>query len=242
MQESVINSLSKVWEQGITRNGVSQEDQKRAATLAARQRDVDVEVSAGHAAAFITAGRRTQYEVAIELAPLSDKQWDAFLHAVAKQPSQTSALLTGDNQLDLAQTVTANDIDFAAESNEITFSCTCSMPADLCNHTLATIGLLTETFHQNPFEYFLFRGKTHKEITTFLTASQGSAVSLENTLDSLKKQKKLLPDSLALPKKPQKIKQWASAPPPNSPFTQEDLLLLSHDACKRAHALVAAKP
>jgi len=116
-------------------------------------------------AARVQGSRSTPYKISIQVAPLSDAQWEKVLDALAEQAIFTAQLLAGDmpNEIDAAFK-TAGVSLFPAKRGDLTTDCSCPDYANPCKHVAATHYILGERFDEDPFLLFRLRGRTQEQI------------------------------------------------------------------------------
>jgi len=136
----------------------------------ARQGQVlDIVFSTGIITAPVQGSRRTPYLVRIELVPLSDRQWDVVLDALADQALYSAQLLNGEMPPDIQQVFDAVRVPlFPASSGDLVTDCTCPDWANPCKHVAAVYYLMGERFDQDPFLLFELRGRSKSEVIAAL--------------------------------------------------------------------------
>ncbi len=116
-------------------------------------------------AARVQGSRSTPYKISIQVAPLSDAQWEKVLDALAEQAIFTAQLLAGDMPRDIdAAFKTAGVSLFPERRGDLTTDCSCPDFANPCKHVAATHYILGERFDEDPFLLFRLRGRTQEQI------------------------------------------------------------------------------
>jgi len=131
-------------------------------------------------AARVQGSRSTPYKILIQVAPLTDAQWEKVLDALAEQAIFTAQLLAGDMPRDIdAAFKTAGVSLFPAKRGDLTTDCSCPDFANPCKHVAATHYILCERFDEDPFLLFRLRGRTQEQILQGLRQRRAGQDGLE---------------------------------------------------------------
>lgn len=143
---------------------------------------LEINEQAGAITARVQGSRRTPYKVRIEIAPLSDAEWDKVIEAMAGQALFAAKLLAGEMPQNIEEAfATAGVSLFPGHSKDLITSCSCPDWANPCKHIAAVYYLLGERFDDDPFMLFRLRGRTKEQIMEALRAKRaaGAAVIAE---------------------------------------------------------------
>jgi len=128
------------------------------------------EVSGG-VEAKVQGSRRTPYQVTITVDPLSDKQWERVLDALADQAIFTVQLLAGEMPPDIEEVFTAAGVSlFPDKRAQLHTDCSCPDWANPCKHVAAVHYILGEQFDEDPFMLFRLRGRNQEQLMADLRA------------------------------------------------------------------------
>ena len=121
--------------------------------------------------AKVQGSRARPYDVAIEVKPLADKQWEQAIDALSEQAIFAAKLLAGEMPQDIETAFDAAGVPlFPRGSRDIVASCSCPDSANPCKHIAAVYYLLGERFDEDPFLIFQARGRTREQIVAALRA------------------------------------------------------------------------
>jgi uncharacterized Zn finger protein len=116
-------------------------------------------------AARVQGSRRTPYKIVIQIAPLTDAQWEKVIDALAEQAIFTAQLLAGEMPQEIEQAFNTAGVSlFPAKRGDLTTDCSCPDYANPCKHIAATHYILGERFDEDPFLLFRLRGRTQEQI------------------------------------------------------------------------------
>jgi uncharacterized Zn finger protein len=116
-------------------------------------------------AARVQGSRRTPYKISIQVAPLTNVQWDKVIDALSEQALFTARLLAGEMPQEIEQAFSAAGVSlFPAKRGDLKTDCSCPDYANPCKHVAATHYILGERFDEDPFLLFRLRGRTQEQI------------------------------------------------------------------------------
>ena len=119
--------------------------------------------------AKVQGSRSRPYKVTINIAPLSDAQWDAVIDALAEQAIFTAQLLSGEMPQDIEEAFKdAGASLFPEKRGDLETDCSCPDWANPCKHVAAAHYILGERFDEDPFLIFRLRGRTQDEVMSAL--------------------------------------------------------------------------
>jgi uncharacterized Zn finger protein len=131
-------------------------------------------------AARVQGSRHTPYKITIQIAPLSDAQWEQVIDALAEQAIFTAQLLAGDMPQEIDTTFKAAGVSlFPAKRGDLSTACSCPDYANPCKHIAATHYILGERFDEDPFLLFRLRGRTQEQILQGLRQRRAGRESVE---------------------------------------------------------------
>jgi uncharacterized Zn finger protein len=136
----------------------------------ARQGQVmDIQVTPGQVQSRVQGSRPKPYKVNIQLQPLSDRQWETVLDALAEQAIFAAQLLNGEMPPDVEEVFQAVKVPlFPAKRGDLQTECSCPDWANPCKHIAAVYYLLGERFDEDPFLLFELRGRSKEQVIAAL--------------------------------------------------------------------------
>lgn len=146
---------------------------QRGRSYARKGQVLSLEEGQGRITAKVQGSRRTPYKITIELTPLSVKDWDKVLAALAARPYFVAQLLAGEMPPEIEEAFQAAKLDLFPGKKELKQACNCPDWADVCKHLAAAHYILAERFDEDPFLLFRLRGKTQEEILASLGTGAG---------------------------------------------------------------------
>lgn len=115
--------------------------------------------------ARVQGSQRKPYKITIQVAPLTDAQWESVIDALAEQAIFTAQLLSGEMPQDIEQAFDIAGVSlFPARRSDLSTDCSCPDWANPCKHVAATHYILSERFDEDPFLLFRLRGRTQEQI------------------------------------------------------------------------------
>jgi uncharacterized Zn finger protein len=149
----------------------------RGRSYARRGQVLEINVQPGQIAARVQGSRRTPYRVSIHLKPLTGRQWDKVLDALAEQALFAAQLLNGEMPPDIEQVFDAAQVPlFPSSRGDLETDCSCPDWANPCKHIAAVYYLLGERFDENPFLLFELRGRSQEQIAAALRERRAQGV------------------------------------------------------------------
>ncbi len=138
-----------------------------------------LEISYGKAYAHVQGSRPRPYRTEIYVKPLSDKQWEEALSALAGQAIYAAKLLAGEMPADIEAIFEGLGISLFPESlHDVSVDCSCPDEwGDPCKHGAAVYYLLADQIDADPFVLFHLRGRTRDQILSALRSLRGAAAS-----------------------------------------------------------------
>lgn len=152
----------------------------RGRSYARKGQVLSIEETKDGVAARVQGSRRSPYKVKIQVAPLSDDQWEKAIDALAEQAIFTAQLLSGEMPQEIEQAFQAAEVSlFPSQRGDLATHCSCPDWANPCKHVAATYYLLGERFDEDPFLLFRLRGRTQEQILQELGQRRAGQDSLQ---------------------------------------------------------------
>ena len=137
----------------------------RGRSYARKGQVLSIEETKGEIAARVQGSRKAPYRITIQIAPLTDAEWDKVFNTLAEQAIFTAQLLAGEMPQDIEQAFEAAKVSlFPAKRNDLQTDCSCPDYANPCKHVAATHYILGERFDEDPFLIFRLRGRTQEQV------------------------------------------------------------------------------
>jgi uncharacterized Zn finger protein len=156
--------------------------------------------------ARVQGSRRSPYKVKIQIAPLSDAQWETVIDTLAEQALFTAQLLAGDMPQEIESAFEAAHTHlFPSRRDDLNTECSCPDYSNPCKHIAATHYILGERFDEDPFLIFRLRGRTQEQVMAALR--QRRAGASETNEDEVEEQE------VVIPLEEQIAHYWESAAP-----------------------------
>ncbi len=141
----------------------------RGRSYARRGQVLSIDETKGGIAASVQGSRSKPYRIKIQIAPLTDAQWDQVFDVLAGQAIFTALLLAGEMPQEIEQAFKAAGVSlFPARRSDLITECSCPDYANPCKHIAATHYILGERFDEDPFLIFRLRGRTQEQVMAAL--------------------------------------------------------------------------
>jgi len=115
--------------------------------------------------ARVQGSRAKPYKVTIEVAPLSDRQWEKVLDVLSGQAIFAAQLLAGEMPAQIDAAFAAAGVSlFPNRAGDLKTACSCPDWANPCKHVAAVHYILGDRFDEDPFLLFRLRGRTQEQI------------------------------------------------------------------------------
>ena len=154
----------------------------RGRTYARKGQVMNIDLQPGLITARVQGSRRTPYSVRIEIAPLSDAQWERAIDALAAQAFFAAQLLGGRMPPEIEDVFTTVGASLLPTSADVEMSCSCPDWANPCKHIAAVYYLLAEAFDRDPFHTFTLRGRSRDQVMEALRERRVAATSAAQPL------------------------------------------------------------
>ncbi|MEV5010518.1 SWIM zinc finger family protein [Streptomyces sp. NPDC055692] len=221
-----------------------------------------VTVTPGVLRAEVEGSAPWPYDAAVHLRILTDAQWDTLLDAIAAQAGRTASLLDGEMPADLLDDARTAGIPLLPEPSELDPECSCPDWGYPCKHAAALCYATAAHLDDDPFWLFILRGRTKDTVLAALRtrrqARTGAApetggtprgrgvpardafASFDGVFTPPAPQTEGTESPPADPADPGSVPSpLTTTPPPDAPFTLDDLEALTRDTAQRARALAA---
>ncbi|PWI05283.1 hypothetical protein DIZ27_40300 [Streptomyces sp. NWU339] len=218
-----------------------------------------VTVTPGVLRAEVEGSTPWPYDAAVHLRVLTDAQWDTLLDAIAARAGRTAALLDGEMPADLVDDARTTGVPLLPEASELDPECSCPDWGYPCKHAAALCYATAAHLDDDPFWLFTLRGRTKDAVLTALrTRRQTRTGAAPETGGTPRGRGVPARDAFAsftgvfTPPVPQTEgaegppadpgpvpSPLTTTPPPEAPFTLDDLEALTRDTAQRARALAA---
>jgi uncharacterized Zn finger protein len=141
----------------------------RGRSYARKGQVLSIEETKAGIAAKVQGSRSTPYKIKIQIAPLSDVQWEKVIDALSEQAIFTAQLLAGEMPQEIEQAFEAAKVSlFPSRRDDLKTDCSCPDPANPCKHIAAAHYILGERFDEDPFLIFRLRGRTQEQVLAAL--------------------------------------------------------------------------
>jgi uncharacterized Zn finger protein len=115
--------------------------------------------------ARVQGSRAKPYKVTIEVAPLSDRQWEKVLDVLSGQAIFAAQLLAGEMPAQIDGAFASAGVSlFPHRAGDLKTACSCPDWANPCKHVAAVHYILGDRFDEDPFLLFRLRGRTQEQI------------------------------------------------------------------------------
>ena len=151
----------------------------RGRSYARKGQVLAIEEKKGVIQARVQGSRATPYKITIQLTPLTDRQWEGVIDALAERAVFTAQLLAGEMPQEIEEAFAAAGVSLLpAKSGELTTHCSCPDWANPCKHVAATHYILGEQFDEDPFLIFRLRGRSQEQVLAALRERRQAGVVL----------------------------------------------------------------
>ncbi len=141
----------------------------RGRAYARKGQVLSIEETKDGIAAKVQGSQRSPYKIKIQIAPLSDAQWDKVIDALSEQAIFTAQLLAGEMPQEIESAFEAAKVSlFPARRDDLKTDCSCPDYANPCKHVAAAHYILGERFDEDPFLIFRLRGRTQEQVMAAL--------------------------------------------------------------------------
>jgi uncharacterized Zn finger protein len=148
----------------------------RGRSYARKGQVLSIEETKDGIAARVQGSQRTPYKIKIQIASLTDAQWNKVIDALAEQAIFSAQLLAGEMPQEIEQAFESAKVSlFPSQHNDLKTDCSCPDYANPCKHVAAAHYILGERFDEDPFLIFRLRGRTQEQVMQELRKRRAGA-------------------------------------------------------------------
>jgi len=148
----------------------------RGRSYARKGQVLSIEETKNGIAARIQGSQRAPYKIKIQIAALTDAQWDKVIDALAEQAIFSAQLLAGEMPQEIEQAFESAKVSlFPSQRNDLKTDCSCPDYSNPCKHIAAAHYILGERFDEDPFLIFRLRGRTQEQVMQELRKRRADA-------------------------------------------------------------------
>lgn len=137
----------------------------RGRSYARKGQVISIEEARGGIEARVQGSRKTPYKVKIQIAAMTNAQWEHVIDALAEQAIFAAQLLAGEMPQDIESAFEAAGASlFPTRRGDLITECSCPDYANPCKHVAAMHYILGERFDEDPFLIFRLRGRTQEQV------------------------------------------------------------------------------
>jgi len=137
----------------------------RGRSYARKGQVLSIEETKNGVAAQVQGSCKTPYKISIQIAPLTDIEWEKVFDTLAEQAIFTAQLLAGEMPQDIEQAFDVANVSlFPIKRGDLVTDCSCPDYANPCKHVAATHYILGERFDEDPFLLFRLRGRKQEQV------------------------------------------------------------------------------
>ncbi len=149
----------------------------------ARQGQVlSIDIEPGLVKAKVQGSRTTPYDIKIRLHPLTKRDWQEVITAMASQALFAAKLLAGEMPSNIEEAFDSVNVSLFPELEEdLQTNCSCPDWANPCKHIAAVYYILAERFDEDPFLLFKLRGRDKDAIISALREKRASTFDTKSS-------------------------------------------------------------
>jgi uncharacterized Zn finger protein len=148
----------------------------RGRSYARKGQVISIEETKDGIAARVQGSQRTPYKIKIQIASLTNAQWDKVIDALAEQAIFSAQLLAGEMPQNIEQAFESAKVSlFPSQRYDLKTDCSCPDYANPCKHVAAAHYILGERFDEDPFLIFRLRGRTQEKVMQELRKRRAGA-------------------------------------------------------------------
>lgn len=141
----------------------------RGRTYARKGQVISIDETKDGVVAKVQGSRSRPYKVTINIASLTNSQWEEVIDVLAEQAIFTAQLLAGEMPQDIEEAFKeAGASLFPEKRGSLETGCSCPDWANPCKHVAAAHYILGERFDEDPFLIFRLRGRAQDEVMSTL--------------------------------------------------------------------------
>jgi uncharacterized Zn finger protein len=146
---------------------------------------VDLQIKPGKVTALVSGSEL--YTVAVDIAPLPEKEWNSVKARCAGQIGSLVELLQGKLSKGVIEIITSHDGGLFPRPSQITMSCSCPDWAGMCKHVAATLYGVGARLDHQPELFFLLRKVDQMELIEEAVSRAGEKTTAAKKTGSRKK-------------------------------------------------------
>ena len=132
---------------------------------------LSLEIVPGQVRASVQGSRSKPYRVFIETATLTNSEWRSIEDVMASRAVFLAKLLSGDMPEEIEEAfVESSTTLFPASGDDLVSACSCPDWENPCKHVAAVFYLMAESFDDDPFLIFAWRGRDKDTLLAELRA------------------------------------------------------------------------
>ncbi|MFT5564654.1 MAG: putative Zn finger protein [Myxococcota bacterium] len=133
----------------------------------------NLEITPGRVSGMFLHGRQRSQPVSLDVAPLSDADWETLVHALAAELRFSAAIADGSLPPEALQLLRDAGVDLIGPRVGITETCHCTEAgADPCRHIATLHHSLGLAFDADPFQLLVLRGRDTSTLRASLRAAR----------------------------------------------------------------------
>ena len=134
---------------------------------------LSLEIVPGQVRASVQGSRSKPYRVFIETEILTDSEWGGIEDVMASRAVFLAKLLSGEMPEEIEEAfVESSTTLFPASDDDLVSACSCPDWENPCKHVAAVFYLMAESFDDDPFLIFAWRGRDKERLLAELRARQ----------------------------------------------------------------------
>ncbi|MPZ73960.1 MAG: hypothetical protein GEU74_12145 [Nitriliruptorales bacterium] len=150
---------------------------QRGRTYARKGQVISMDVGPGSVTAQVQGSRARPYRVRIGIAAFGKAEWAHAERALAGDAWYAATLLAGEMPEDIEDVFAGLGFSlFPTTAGELSLDCTCPDQTVPCKHLAATFYLLAESFDDDPFAIFAWRGRERADLLANLQGARSDGL------------------------------------------------------------------
>jgi uncharacterized Zn finger protein len=170
---------SRRWIESLERLGM-QARLQRGRRYARDGQVLSIEIGRGEIRAAVQGSRPKPYQVRVEVAPFSQREWRKATEVILREAGFTASLLAGGMDPAVEEALARAGVSlFPHAHKDLTMSCSCPDWEVPCKHLAAVHYLVAEALDADPFLLFELRGIAREAFLASLVGKGGEAPAEE---------------------------------------------------------------
>lgn len=158
---------------------------QRGRTYARKGQVISLDIDAGMVSSLVQGSRARPYRVRIGLGAFGKAQWADVERDLAGNAWYLAKLLSGEMPDDIERVFTSAGMSlFPADADELSLDCSCPDWEVPCKHLAAVFYLLAESFDEDPFAIFAWRGREREDLLANLQAARSAGIPAADLTES----------------------------------------------------------